>query len=642
MITTIRNQFKSSTYRYIVFFIVFVIAFGMVSTMLIRTERVASAAWAVKVNGKEISYRDFAQEAAQQAEFLNRFRAQYGQYADMIFQSMGWKADPKSLALDILVKQELISQYAKKLGIHLHADYIAQSVNDQAFAQQHLAGIVPAFVFNQSGALDADILQAYLRQNGLSMKDFEHKIEQALTALQVMSFVAASLYVPQFDSTQEYIAKKLGKKFAILTFNFDKFLSEQKKIAVSDEDLQTFYDAQNKQFRRYWVAEKRNGITWKCVPSNYGIVISEDEIKHYYEENKLKLYVADPIKIEVRQITQAQIAAHDATMSLEAARQELIANPDSSLKSHWKTLAPFARNEKKGAFERAAFLLQNEGEISPVVETKEGKVIVQLVKRIARTYKPLATVKNEIKNSLIGKKFNKNFAQDIKKITLENDKAAIEAFIAQKVGKKEHIADVIKDETRLSQELFALHKGDYGFYMDGDTGVIVTLTDVQERNLPALAAIKEAVKADYYEIQAKKAMDEQMSEVFAQSETATFDDLHKKFTLPLEYTEMISPTDSKKNQALEKKGLPIHEMLGLEKEGSVFAHAGERNSFLVKLDTIEKYDENQLLIAQKEINEHFGFARTKLYLESFVASLHRNATIETNEIIFMDGEKYSE
>src|SRR5271166_5083403 len=148
MITTIRNQFKQSTYRYIV---VFVLGLGMISLpSLIKNEK-AGVAWIAKVNGKKISYQDFAQEVAERSEWLAHVRSQYGQYADLLLQARNIPTDPKALAIEMLIKGDLISQCAQKMGIQLHSDYISQSISDQKYAQQNLGNIMPPFVFDQSG-----------------------------------------------------------------------------------------------------------------------------------------------------------------------------------------------------------------------------------------------------------------------------------------------------------------------------------------------------------------------------------------------------------------------------------------------------------------------------------------------------------
>ena len=105
---------------------------------------------------------------------------------------------------------------------------------------------------------------------------------------------------------------------------------------------------------------------------------------------------------------------------------------------------------------------------------------------------------------------------------------------------------------------------------------------------------------------------------------------------------MIQPTDNKKVQELDKKELPSRTMLSLDKVGSILINNGERTSALIKLDAIEQYNENMLLDVQNEVKDHLEATRAKFELEGFVASLHRNATIETNESILIAGEEYSE
>lgn len=638
MITTIRNQFKQSTYRYIALFVVFVFAFGMISLpSLIKNEK-ASIAWAAKVNGQKISYQDFAQEVAERSEWLAHVRSQYGQYADLLLQAMHIPTDPKALAIEMLVKEDLINQYAQSLGVELSADYIAQSINDQKYAQQSLSNIVPSFLFDQSGSLDTDKLKAFLRHKGLSISSFENKVEKALIRLQAMQFVGSSCYVPLFDINQEIIATRLGKQFSYITFSFEQFLAEEKKSLISDEDLLAFYTRENTQKRRYWVPEKRAGIMWKFDAKNYGLSISEEEIAQYYEDNKVSKYVINPIKIQVRQITEKQLAG----LSLEQVRQDLINNASSEWAQKWELLDPFARGEKKGAFEREAFVLQNVGDISPVIDTKDGKVILQLVKRIPRTYKPLLSVKTEIKNALIEKHFKKNFVKDIKAIASGDNSKAIELFISQKTGKKENVTNITKTDSRLSQELFGLKKGEYAFFVENETGFAVKLTEIEERNLPALDSIKDVVKGDLWEERAHNRMVNKVQEAKDAAAQLSFKEVQKQFGGSLNSTDMIQPTDNKKIQELDKKQLPARTMLALDKVGSLVVHNGERESVLIKLDAIEQYSENMLIDAQNEAKGALDSLRTKLQLESFVASLHRNATIETNESILIAGEEYSE
>ncbi len=641
MIITIRNQFKQSTFRYIAIFIVLVMALGMVSIPSLLRHEGGISTWAMKVNREKVSYKEFAQEIAEQSEFIAQIRAQYGQYADLLMQAMNWPTDPKALAFEVLVKTSLLRQFVESLGIEIHSDYIAESINDAQFARRHLQRILPPFLFDVSGALDSEKLKMFLKHKGMSIRDFESKVEQSLAQLQAMQFIASSCYVPLFDIEQTFIAQNLGKEFSYLAFSLDSFLAAEKKKGVSDEDALAFYTKENNQRRRYWVAEKRDGIVWKFNAKNYGAPISEEHISQYYEDNKVSKYVLDPIKIHVQQITEKQLSNYP-DLSLEMVKEEIENNPSSPWAKKWESVEPFTRGERKGAFEKEAFLLHNVGDISSVIDTKGEKVIIRLVKRIPRTYKPLLSVKNEIKDILMEKQFKKNFVKDLKAVALKGDSRQVESFIAQKAGKKEIALGIIKNDTLLSQELFGLKKGEYAFFVENETGIAVLLTNIAERNLPEFNSIKDVVKEDLCQERAHAAMINMVQEAQEAATETSFDAIAKKYNATLHHIGLIQPSDSKKMQELDKKGLPARAMLSLDKKGTILVHNGDRTSFLIKVDTIEEYSQNDLLAAQKEVKSHAEPSRMKAQVESFVASLHRNATIETNESILIAGEEYSE
>jgi SurA N-terminal domain len=641
MIITIRNQFKQSTVRYAAIFIVVALSLGMVSIPSLLRNASGDAAWVCKVNNEKISYRDFVQEVSEQSEFLAQIRAQYGQYADMLMQAMNWPTDPKALAFEVLIKTALMNQLVDTLGIRIHADYIAESINNAQFARKHLQRVLPAFLFDTTGTLSSEKLTMFLHHKGMSIRDFEQKIEQSIAQLQAMQFVSSTCYVPSFELEQEFIAQSLGKAFSYLTFSLDSFLASEKRKGMSDEDALAFYTQENSQRRRYWVPEKRDGIAWKFNAKSYSTTVSEEEIHQYYEDNKVSKYVLEPIKVHVHQITEKQLAQHP-DMTLEMVKEEIQNNPSSPWSKKWELIEPFARGDKKGAFEKEAFLLQNAGDISSVIDTKDGKVIIQLVKRIPRTYKPLSAVKNEIKNILSEKQFKKSFVKDLKAVVAKGDAQAIEAFIAQKGGKKEMVMGVAKNDTMLSQELFGLKKGEYAFFVENETGVAVLMTNIAERNLPEFGSIKEVVKDDLCEERAYDAMLSAVQEAKEAAATVSFDALAKKYNAIVHVTGMVQPTDNKKMQELDKKGLPSRAMLGLDKEGLILLHNADRMSFLIKVDDIEDFNDEAFFDAQQAIKAHIVPQRMRSQVESVVASLHRNATIETNESTVIMGEEYSE
>jgi len=623
------------------FFLVFVIGLSMVSSLFVKIERRGGGAtWVMRVNGAEISYKDFTREVARQSEYLNHIRAQYGQYADLLMQSMGWSIDPKSRALDAQIKEMVLTQYGEKLGIALHPEYITKVLNNAQFVKNYLGHIIPGFVFDQAGVLDMNIVRTFLSRSGISAQEFEKNIEQALIQQQALQYITTASYVPLFDIQQEYRAKQLSKQFSYLMFSLDHYIAEEKKKTITDDELTSFYDTQNMQLRRYWVPEKRSGMMWKFEPKDYNIAVSDEAILAYYEDNKTKQYVLDPLKVEIQQLYLKDIetvtgkSAEEIEATLKASTTEY--------DKYWKTVKPFSRGEHKGELEKNAFVLQKEGEMSPVFESKKGKTVIKLIRRIPRTYKPLVNVKNDIKEILVNKAFKKEFVKDIKAIISQEDPKAMETFIKDKAGALEKVTDILKDESQVSQQLFSLKKDQYSFFVENGIGIAVKLSHVVERHLPDLNSIKDIVKNDLYEHKARQELESQVSKAQKALVGKTFEDVRSAFNASLNTTDMINPNDHKKLQELYKKGIPSYEMIGLEKEGLVLVHHGERSSFLIKLDKTENSDEKSFKAAEKEIKDGVSNARTRLLLDAAIASLRKNATIETNESILITSEDYSE
>ncbi len=383
MLTDIRRYLKSKTYKMVLWLTIIGLVIALALPPVIR--QATSGTWIMKVNGEEISELAFRRKIAQQQEFLNSFRQQYGQYADFLLQSMGIKPDPRDLAFQLLVQDELLNQVADEIGIFVHDDHMANKLGDLRFVQQELGDLMPVYVFDQAGNINSKALTTHLSRMGLSIGDFEHLVQRALARALVRSLVIGSAYTPSFILKQRYIADYLAKKFSILTFDFDTYLKKTKQESITGEELKSFYDQQNKQYKRYWVPEKRAGIIWKFKPETYGISVSDEEIKTYYDDNKAKRFVLEPTKVQVRRIllkVPTQIDEQNVQSRAKQLHQELVKSPnsfaakakeisqDSQTASKGGLLEPFARGDKERAFERAAFLIKKDGAISSVIRTQ--------------------------------------------------------------------------------------------------------------------------------------------------------------------------------------------------------------------------------------------------------------------------------
>ncbi len=639
MITVLRDYFKRGS-QVILWVIISAFVVGLMP-MAFR-QVTGSSMWAVRVNGQEIGYQEFLMEQERQRERIMAFREQYGEYADWLLSLMG-ATDQKALAARALIRQELVNQFADKLGIHMSTDSVAKKMSDPTYVIQELGEVIPPQIVDPITGINPGMLRRYLKHFGLSTDLFERQIERVLLDKLIMEFAASTLYVPLFDVKQKYQSEHAKKSFSLLSISLKDLIKKEKDNSVSDSDLKKYYDEQNSQFKKYWVPEKRSGIQWTFDPKAYNIAISDSDIEDYYQNNKLKKFIEKPSMVQVRRIV---IAIPDATqyaaMQAKAARikDEILQDPsqfkviaqrvsdDKETAQNGGLVEPFSRGSHEQVFDRAAFLLSEDGAVSDVIETSKGLEILQRIKKTPQVFKVLSSVKNVIGDTLKQQQFSKKFAGAIKMVI--DDEQSLAKFIADKGGKPKELKKVTSEG---SAQLFKLKEGEKTFFVDGSEGIAIKLDKIHEPYLPSLEVIKSTVLDDYYEDNAKKKLQEKLKQAKKAMETTPLKDLQKLFDAEFIQTGWLDPANEQEVEKLKNKGLPTTEMLQMEKIGSVLTHADEQQGFVGRLDEIEPLDAQKFAEKQAATVHSLEQERTQQYLEGFIASLHRNAKIETNESV---------
>ena len=656
MITQIRKQFKGTASTLVIILTVLALSGAFSIPILIR-QLSTSGPWALLVNKHEISYADFSREVSDQQERIASFRAQYGQYADVIFQSMGMTLNPQSLARETLIREALISQVGSQIGIYMDPEYTSGRLHDQSFATQELAGLVPPFLFASTGEINKSALKGYLRRRGLTISAFEKKLEEVLSSKISVSLAFAGMYVPTFEMRQEYIANSLVKQFSIWVLSLDTFVKEEQKKELSSSEIKEFFDQQNSQSKRYFVPEKRSGMLWKFTSSSYGIAISDEAIEKYYDGNKPK-YVDQPGKVEVRTILVSSadedgLEAVAAQEKITKIYQEVTASPDlfadiakkesddkeTALKGG--LLKPFAKGEKDKAFERAAFLLPRDGAISEIVQTPRGYEIVQRIGKAPATFKPLSEVRSSIKKQLVKGAFNEKFTKDMKRVAeLENldaRESALQSIIEQGGGRSEAVDDISNDDSPIAQRLFKLGSSGIAFYVDDNTGIAVKLMEVKKQYVPSIDSLEETVRNDLYEFRAKKELKRALDEA-KKAASGSAQALKDIGGISFEQTGMIKKSDTKAVDSLKKRGIAVSKAFELEKIGAVNALLEGDNGYIVRLDKIEPFDVSEFQASVPELANQSYSKDAGNFIEGFIASLHRNAIIETNKSLITPQE----
>lgn len=651
MITIIRRSFKTRAYK-IVLWITFLAVAGVFSVLeMARSFFFGSSAekgWVLQVNNKSFYAPEFMRAVADQEERMRMLRAQYGQYADLYLQMMGMSTDPKSLALNSLTRKALLNEVAQQLPLTVSDEKAQAHLKDPMFIYQELSDYAPLFTWDQSiGGINPLILAEYQRKVGISQTDFAQEIINATKRDDLKKLVEHSVYVPESELKEQFAQTFLGRKFSIATISQEQILNRVKKEAVNDEALQAYFNLTNAQERKYYVPEKRFVKIYSFTPSGYGIAISDEEVDRYYQNNKAQ-YIDKPAQVQVRRILLAIPDASKEAQVLQKAdtlRAELAANPekfvayakehsaDSKTASTGGLMPYFSKGTHERSFEKAAFTLPKENEVSAVIKTNEGYEILQLVGKKAQTYKPVAQVAADIKEILKAKKFNDEFSSDMRSVAAQADsKAALARLVKEKHGSDDAFKDVVAaDNTQLSKTAFRLKKDETSYYQEPSKGVAVTLVNIKESFLPALAAIKPQVTQDYYTYKANQELNQTIAQIAKKGLSSA-----QKNEFKFEKTGLIRHSadykgDEQEKQALSKKGFDLGRMFQLENIGGVAAYERNGIGYIIRLDDVAPFD--QVLYDQKkaELRNSLLQQKKSLTMAGFVASLYRNAKINTNK-----------
>ncbi len=634
MIMVMRNRLRDTGMTTIVWIAFASLALG---SLLSPRMKQASEKWAFRVNKEYISYQHYARAVAVNKHYVQNIRMQYGQLADYLIHTMGL-SNINRLSMQQVIVQSLTDQVIKAIGFLLSDDYIAEKMYDSTYVKEHLSDIIPMELLNEETGFDPAILKMLLEQNALSMEQFQEQISRRIGHIFAHRLINSFDYTPDYARAFNEKQQNALKDFTLFTLRQNGFLDEVKKNPVLQESLERFYKDQNQKFKRYHAQEKRLGEQWTFAPETYGIRITPEMIEDYYEQNKVRQFVDDPTKIIVRQIV------FDAKEKADEAYQELKQDPkifseyarnysrDDESAKQGGLLPALSRGTKSTVFEKMAFSLQTDTALSPVFENNGQFYILQRVEKIPQTYKSLNAVKGTIEKDLLQKRFSTQFVEDFQQaINAQDSKEALDRFIKKHNGKKNDIAALAQDKGKSNKALFKLQKGDYTSLVDGTNGVIIHLATIEPAYTPQLQDIKDTVVEDYYEQKASELQGTVARELSKNPQEAL------KERAALVKAETIPSLSSKANR-LKDLGLTeaqIHEIKGLEMIGSMKQVRNGDDLFVIRLDAI-KIPENR---PEKRDTAKEKTSNKRSFIEGFIASLYRAATIETNDIISMISEE---
>lgn len=355
------------------------------------------------VNGEKITQREFDGALRQQ---LERVREQAGSNFD---PALFDKPEVKSMILESLINQRLLSSQARSVGLTLSDNQLAQII----------AGIE---AFQKDGKFDKDRYGVALSSQNMTPAIFESRVKDELTTRQLVDAYVQNGYSSQSGADNLIRLNEQKRIVSVAQISPDTFA---KQVNIEDAAIKDYYEKNQKEFK---IPERARVeyLIFSVSSLQSQITVDDAEIKKYYDEHQSEFGTA-----ELRKASHILIAvdakASEADKQVAKAKAEQVLREVKQSPSQFAQLAQkysqdpgsaanggdlgmFGRGMMVKPFDDAVFKLLV-GEVSGLVQSDYGYHIIKLMAVKGGKTQSLTEVKVSIAQKLKAQKANDKFAE---------------------------------------------------------------------------------------------------------------------------------------------------------------------------------------------------------------------------------------
>jgi peptidyl-prolyl cis-trans isomerase D len=618
------------------------LAIGSLSTIVFAPSTVSQVKIA-RVNGAPIYFERYRKELVslqEQLSSMKQMAKMYGLPEEMVLQAYGFD-NPQVKALDNCVREVLYDQVKKSLAIRI----------DQEWFKQELLKSMPQFV-GQDGRFNSAMYANYLQRLSMKPAEFEERRAEEMQRDMVYKFLQQTAYVPGFIASEAMVRDEAMRSFSVATIKLDHFAAQAKKMTVDDKELEAFYLTNKENYR---IPEKRSATYWELDTKKVSgaIEIDEASVQSFYEKNKATTYRIAP-KVKVRRIVikKDQALAAEVLKKAQAQQADFAAlvkqySQDAASAEKGGIVDLSVKGTHDPEFEKAAFRLKTKNELSPVVRTKLGYEIIQLVDRVNASEKPLESVRAEIVAALKAKRGMGHIRSELERLTrsAKDDESALADFVKKHGLVAQQTPALTEADTKadgaeglLAKKLFSNQNraSGIGYFADADGYVIFKPTTIKKSFISSFDDIKNIVATDYVEDQAKVLARRALKEAYASvlagekslQDVANSLGGHYSVTSAAVKAKDLKEFDSEKN--LKER------LFSLTAPEQVLFVATDKNFYLAKINTMAAVKESDFAAKRTQYAKKEAARIASLQAGAFIASLHRNAKIEVEDKRLLD------
>ncbi|MEJ2688504.1 MAG: SurA N-terminal domain-containing protein [Deltaproteobacteria bacterium] len=582
------------------------------------------------VNGTQISYQQYEKAYNQ---MMDQYRQKFGgQIPDALLKTLNIKEQ----VIQQLIDRTLVLQEADNLGIHVSDQEVRNYIEK-----------IPSFQVN--GVFNVNSYRQILGASRLTVADFEGSVRSDLLAKKVISALSQFGIVPEFDLQSRFDYENAERNLEFVKFTADAF---KKKVVVSDQELQKFYDEHK---RDYQTEEQRKLEYLTFLEANEkDIEVSDQEVKDYYQKNQ-DLYTV-PEKRRARHIL-FKVAPDASEKDKEAKRkraEEVLAQAkagddfaglatiysEDSSASKGGDLGFFSKGQMVKPFANAVFSMKP-GEISDIVETQFGFHIIKLEEIKPASVKPLA----EVKSSIVAKLK----AEKSKSMAFTDANAAYEQIIMagslDKFAKDSHMPlqetgfieksappkGVVSDPAFL-KAAFSLGKGELSSLVELPQGyAIIYVADIKAPETPPLAKVREKVVKDFVEAKAREMAAVKAGEMLAAVKAGKdFAGTAKEYGVEVQqsaYFSRLNQYNTNLPPAMVEGGLKLSAAAPYPADIVTQGDA----SFVYRFLEVKDIDKDAFAAQRKQYEERLKVENTNALVSGWLESVRQKAEITRNE-----------
>lgn len=334
-----------------------------------------SANYAAKVNDQEISRGQFENAFAGER---NRMQQQLGDQFSELAANEGYMKNLRQQTLNRLIDEALLDQYARELGLSISDDQVKKAIF-----------VTPAFQNN--GKFDNTRYTAIVNQMGMTPDQYAQALRNQLTTQQLINAVVGTDFMLKGEADE--LATLVSQQRVVREATFDVNALAAKQQA-SDEEVKSYYEQNKNNF----TAPEQFRVSYiKLDAAAMQENATDAEIQSYYDQHQDQFTQPQRNRYSVIQTkTEADAkAALDelnkgtdfATVAKDKSTDIISAKNGGDMGWLEDATTP---DELKNAG------LKEKGQLSGVIKSSVGFLVVRLDDITPATTKPLADVHDEI------------------------------------------------------------------------------------------------------------------------------------------------------------------------------------------------------------------------------------------------------